>query len=347
MSILDEPIMIEDDFDDTFNPEENVIDETINKELIDVESQDRTNKVQVKEKQLSEAISEALKVSSCIESLEKIQEPAITLINTSANNISFTVINLINTTNNSVSQPITELNVPIESTIEKLTDNQLIDAKAITDTNIQENKTVIKNNIETKQERMLEFKATPTKIPSVHQESDDAWVAFLDEEIIIDDDFDEWETETIKDEIKKSEEHIKKKEAKTKQQIEEEEIEKKKSIIEKQKDKVEQKERTIKEQKEKIEKKAMIAKPEVEIKEKKAFETCEEKTKEQKTERQRGKRKRERERETENKEKKKENRTRERKRERVTAISPPAPQLKALTKRHGRARTERTADWWW
>jgi len=285
MSILDEPIMIEDDFDDTFNPEENVINETINKELIDVESQDRTNKVQVKEKQLSKAISEALEVSSCIESLEKIQEPAITLISTSANNISFTVIDLINTTNDSISQPITELNEsPIESAIEKLSDNQLIDAKAITDANIQENKTVIKNNTETKQERMLEFKATPTKIPSVHQESDDAWVAFPDEEIIIDDDFDELETETIKDEIKKSEEHIKKEEAKTKQQIEEEEIEKKKPIIEKQEDKVEQKERTIKEQKEKIEKEAMIAKLEVEIKEKKAFETCEEETKEQKTE---------------------------------------------------------------
>lgn len=226
MSILDEPMTIEDDFDDTFNPEENSINETANQELIDVESRDRRNEVQIKEKQLPEVISEILETPSCIESIEEIQEPAVTLVSTSIN----MPFDSINTTSDSISQTIIELNVSVEPSREKISDNQLIDAGA--DTNIQADETVKKNNIETGQE-MLEIKTT--KISSVHLESDDAWMALLEEEIMLDDDFDEPETKIVKDDqIEKREKEVEKKETKIKQQ--EKEIEKKKSIIEKQED---------------------------------------------------------------------------------------------------------------
>lgn len=282
MSILDEPMMIEDDFDDTFNSEENTINKTVDTKLIDVESQDRTNEIQIREKQLSENISE-VEIPSCIESIEEIREPTIILVSTSANNTQFNnnVKDLISITNDSIPQSDSELNVSVELSTEKIS-NQLTDAGTIINTNIQENKTDIKNNIETNQE----IKETPAKISSVHLESDDTWMALLEEEIIIDDDFDELETETIKDsQIKKREEDVEIKEAKTKQQIEEKEIKKKKSIIEKQEDEVEQKELIIEEQQEKIEKEAIIEKPE-EIKEKNAIEKHEEdiEIKEQKTE---------------------------------------------------------------
>ena len=283
MSILDEPMMIEDDFDDTFNSEENTIDETVDTKLIDIENQYRTNEVQIQEKRLSENISEVVEIPSCIESIEEIREPTITLVSTSANNTLFNnnVKDLISITNDSILQSVIELNVSAEPSTEKISNNQLTDAEIIIDTNIQENKTDIKNNIETDQE----IKEKPTKISSVHLESDDAWMALLEEEITIDDDFDE--LETIKDsQIKKREEDIEIKKAKTKQQIEEKEIKKKKSIIEKQEATVEQKkESIIEEQQQKIEKETIIEKPE-EIKEKNVIEKYEEdiETKEQKIE---------------------------------------------------------------
>ncbi|XP_018395811.1 PREDICTED: uncharacterized protein LOC108774246 [Cyphomyrmex costatus] len=84
----------------------------------------------------------------------------------------------------------------------------------------------------------MKVKEIPAKVSSVHLESDDAWMALLEEEIIIDDDFDELETETIKDnQIKKGEKDDEIKEAKTEQQIEEKETKTEKSVIEKQEDK--------------------------------------------------------------------------------------------------------------
>lgn len=140
MDILDEPMMIEDDFDD-FNPEKNSINEAENKELICIEDQDRRH-------------------------------------------------------------------VSVIPSSEKISDNQLTDTGDI-NSNVQADETVKKNNIKTEQE-MLEIKTI--KIPSVHLESDDAWMALLEEEIIIDDDFDEPETETIKtNQTEKREEEIEKK----------------------------------------------------------------------------------------------------------------------------------------
>lgn len=274
MSILDEPMVIEDDFDDISNSEKNTINETVNEELIDVESQDRTNKIQVKEQQLSGV----LKVPSCIESVEEIRELAIMSVSTSANNIPTTdvidsTINTINESSQSIVD-ITELNVSVESSTEKISDDQLVDAGAITDTNIQADKIVMKNNIETEQD-MLEIKTMPTKVSSVHLESDDAWMALLEEEIIIDDNFDELETETVKDDqIKERKKEDEKKKAKIKQRVKE--IEDKKPMIEKQEDKVEKKESIIEEQEEKIEKEIKIEKSGEEIEEKKIIKKSKE-----------------------------------------------------------------------
>lgn len=201
MDILDEPMTIEDDFDDTFNPEKNSINEAENKELTYVENQDRRN-------------------------------------------------------------------VSVEPSSGKISDNQLTDTGDI-NLNVQADETVTKNNIKIEQE-MLEIKTT--KIPSVHLESDDAWMALLEEEIVIDDDFDEPETETVKNnQIEKREEEVEKKET-IKQQ---KEIEK--SVIEKQ-DKIE-KEPIIEGQirkEEPIKKEMTIVKSEEEIKKKKEIEKCEE-----------------------------------------------------------------------
>ncbi|KAG5317017.1 SYNE1 protein, partial [Acromyrmex heyeri] len=139
---------------------------------------------------------------SWMKSIEEIREPTITLVSTSANNMLFNnnVKDLISNTNDSIPQSVTESNVSVEPSTEK-----------------------------------IKIKEKPAKVSSVHLESDDAWMALLEEEIIIDDDFDE--LETIKDsQLKKREEDIEIKEAKTKQQIEEKEIKKKKLIIEKQED---------------------------------------------------------------------------------------------------------------
>lgn len=126
-----------------------------------------------------------------------------------------------NTEKNTINEAFTELNVPVEPSTEEISDNQLTD----TDLNIQADETVKKNNFEIERE-MLEIE---TKIPSIHLEFDDAWMALLEEEIIIDDDFDESETETVKDDqtqkkkkgiekkeiIKQQEKEIEKKEPKT------------------------------------------------------------------------------------------------------------------------------------
>lgn len=284
MITLDESMIIEDDFDNIFNPEENSINKTVNSELIDVESQDRRNEIQVEEKQ-SKIISEVLETPSCVESVEEIQESAITLVNTSINNIPFDVIDSINITNDSISQAIPKSNISVELSAEKISDNQLTDLEAITDiqTNIQTDEIITKNDVKTEQ-KMLEIKTTQTKIPSIHLKSDDTWMALLKEEIIIDDNFDELETEAVKyDQIEKRRKKVEKKEPKIEQQ--KEEIEKEKLIIKKQEDKIEQKKLIVEEQEEIVKKEEISAKSEEETEKKKVEKREKEvETKEPKTE---------------------------------------------------------------
>ncbi|KMQ92980.1 nesprin-1-like isoform x11 protein, partial [Lasius niger] len=223
------------------------------------------------EEKIEQTIEEKMTIDAV--SAEEILQQE-TLVNSTANNISLTDITEdLNSSrdlnsSDSISQAIskvTELNASIASPVEKINDNQLVDTGAITDTNIQIEEAVAKNDIKTEQE-LLEIKTAPIVKSSINLESDDAWIALLEEEIILDDDFDDPETQTVTyvdDQIEKREEEIEKKKLIIETDIEkiekeaeiekpEEEIEKK-EIIEKQEEKIEKRETMIEEREENIE----------------------------------------------------------------------------------------------
>ncbi|XP_029174685.1 titin homolog [Nylanderia fulva] len=170
------------------------------------------------------------------ESAKEIQQEEqqdITLINSTADTILLTNVteDLNSTDSDSISQAInksTELNASVAPPIEKIHNIQLTETEITTDTNVQIKDAVAKNNIKTEQE-LLEIKTEPV-MPSINLESDDAWMALLEEEIILDDDFDdvpETQKEII---IEKQEEEYEKRETMIEKQ--EENIEKEKAKIE-------------------------------------------------------------------------------------------------------------------
>lgn len=201
-----------------------------------------------------EKIDQTIEEKMSAEKIQQEEQQDITLVNSIANIISLTNIteDLNSASSDSISQAIsksTELNASVASPIEKITNDQLADAEVTTDTNIQMEEAVAKNNIKTEQE-LLESKTAPV-MSSIHLESDDAWMALLEEEIILDDNFDVSETR-IDDQIEKEEEKIER-EAKI-EKLEKEEVEKKEIIIEKQEEKDEKRETTIEEREENFEK---------------------------------------------------------------------------------------------
>lgn len=179
MSILDEPMVIDDDFDDTPVPGEIKSKET-DKILMDVCVNGQDEKGQEKKKeQSSKDISDVEEVSPRDES----RNP------TSDNALSQETDLVIKT---DVPAPISETLVAIDLTkspVENITDSQLKNDNVITDTNVLEDEVDARDKIEIVEEKS-ETEAASTATPSVHLESDDAWMALLEEEITLDDDFD-------------------------------------------------------------------------------------------------------------------------------------------------------------
>lgn len=165
MSFLDEPMIIDDDFDDTAELEEIKTEKTTDKTGVYVD--DQNGKREIREEQSSKDISN-VEEAPC----EELSET-----------------DLIVKTGDSI--PIGETSeVSVKSPTEENSDAQLKDT--IT------NKVVAKDKVEIVEEE-VETKAASTVTPYVHLESDDAWMSLLEEEIIIDDDFDAPEIQVKKE----------------------------------------------------------------------------------------------------------------------------------------------------